>query len=247
MQDGASTEWLNTFFYKTGEFYILLKLLQNIEKMPENFQKTLKQFIGFWEDKKTIMQEPGIQDEWIITGSLQQDVEDRHGVVGRRTWLYGKNTGQTALILDYVFGGVFQEHYGLVGACFEGEIVFYPGVLKQRAVVKSQSRAISEEKPQFISLYENLQRHATTLSAFPWLTQYPFLLSKMSIVSVEKKWFLVDEKMKMIPLKIAREKALKMLVITGNQPFDVFGEWAENIFFPMTVWSNERVFPLNNA
>ncbi len=244
-EEGSGTEWLEKFWLKSGELYFLLKLLKNEEYMPEPFRKSVKHLIGFSEQKKDLLPLKGVTDIWIILGSIQQDVEDRHKLTLRKIWLYGKKSRETALITDFAFNGIFTEQYGPAGSCFEGEIVFYPGVVKQRALVKTQIRTIEEVHPVFKGFAENFRLHAENISIFPWIKQFPFLLSEMKIGFSENRWFFTDDKMNAIPLQVSREKAMDILVLTGNQPFDVFGEWSDNLFVPLTIFTKQRIFPLN--
>ncbi|MBX7242174.1 MAG: SWIM zinc finger domain-containing protein [Bacteroidia bacterium] len=243
--DGEGTEWLQKFLLKSGELYFLFKLLKNIEAAQEPFRKSVKQLIGFYEQRKDVLPLPAIKDIWMIMGSIQEEVEDKHNLLIRKIWLYGKKTGERALITDFAFNGVFTEQYGPTGSCFEGEIVYYPGIVRQRALVKTQIRTIEKVSPVFMGFEENFRRHAQEISAFPWLKQFPFLLSEMKIGNSGKQWFLTDSQMKAIPMKISREKAMYILVLTGNQSFNVFGEWLDNQFLPLTIFTHESIFPVN--
>lgn len=243
---GENTEWTEKFLLKAGELYFTFKLLKSIEKLPKDFVKSFYQFIGFNENKRELLSEKGITDNWIILGSVFEEVEDRHNLIARRIWLYGKQAGITALILDFGFGGNFTEQYGPTGSCFQGEVVFYPGILRQRALVKTQTRTPKPFFPLFKNTEDNLQQMASQLSVFPWFRQFPFLLSDMVLVSHNKKWFLADKSMKIIPIKASQNKVLHILALSGNEPFHVFGEWHESFFSILTIFTKDRISPLNH-
>ena len=56
----------------------------------------------------------------------------------QRTWLWGKQTQQKALILNFAHGSQPLDTSLVPGSCINAELVFFESAYPLRAIVKSQ-------------------------------------------------------------------------------------------------------------
>lgn len=245
--DVSNSDWIPQFLKKLGTFYLLLKMIKNVDKFPQPLQDSiLYEGAGFLLKKEDIVDEHSIvTGKWVVLGVKKEEHPNKPGLFRRFTWLYGIESHTYPMIMDFSFGGVFPENYGAIGSTFSGEIVMYPGVTQTRALVKSFLRTNETHKPHFFTFEENLQRYAQLISLFPWIRQYLFPLKGVKLIRENQTWMIQDDNKRAIPIPISQENALKMLAVTGSNSFQLVAEWDNQKLKPMTVWLENEVFPLS--
>lgn len=247
LENHASEDYLARFQKKLGEFYLLLKTLERAERFSPEFQQSLMyESAGFVISKNELMETgaESMQGKWLIVGQRKEDNPDRPNVVMRHTFLYGLDSHTTHYIMDSSFGGNFEEHFGVVGAVFEGELMLFPGITRQRVAVKSYQRTELNVLPEFTDTESNLNRYAAILGEFPWLRQFVFLLKDMRLLPVENKWYLMDGQNKLLPLHISPTQAHHLLAIGGGNPMQISGVWKQNALTPLAAWLEGQVYPV---
>ncbi len=222
-----------------AEWYLFAKGFQNIEKHSFEWQQELLVQAGATVQKKVILDQEGIQDQWLIIAQAEKLEENLRT---RRTWLLGKTTRKTILLLDFVFGANtdFEEQWQ-VGSAIQATIVFYPGAYPQRALVKNFEPASSFVPSGFQSWEDFATSYAAALSQNPWIKPYPVLIEHIIPLKKGKQLLLVDKTGKQLPAKTSENNSWKLLAISGGRPIQLFGEWDNQLIEPLSVLLADRI------
>jgi len=113
--------WQQRCLNQIGHIYLLLKAFQKLETWPEDFQEELKSLAGINIRKELLEAKTGISDTWEVVGKRSES-QDRLEM--QRTWLWGHQSKQFALLLDFSFGGSRFAYNYLPGRALVGEIVY---------------------------------------------------------------------------------------------------------------------------
>ena len=120
------------------EEYALLRLLavayRRQEELPAPLRETVRSRIGFSRRQADVLAHgQPVRDHWLVLA--RRDLEqDRIRV--RRTWLQGRKTGRPALVLGFAAAGQALDDTLAVGTEADADLVFYPGAVPLRAVVR---------------------------------------------------------------------------------------------------------------
>ncbi len=235
-QDDAHERLLS----EIGELYLFAKAFEKLDTLPTDLQQEILITAGATIKKETVLKQESITDRWLVIGQTEGSEDN---IRFRRTWLQGIGTHETALLLDFAWR--FNEFEGakwLIGSLLQAEIVFYPGALRQRALVKDF--AIIYE-PIALSGYADwevfLRQYADALAQNPWLLQFPGLIDQVTPVLQNEQLLLLDPHHNWLPTTIEDDRHWKIIALSGGHPIQLFGEWDGRIFTPLTALSDERV------
>ncbi|MDF3150266.1 SWIM zinc finger family protein, partial [Streptomyces sp. T21Q-yed] len=101
------------------------------ERLPDGLADTVRSRIGL----PASVDGPPVRDRWLVLA--QYDTADTK-LTTRRIWLYGADSGRTALLLSYGAAGRAPELALPVGLTLEAEVSWYPGAGQLRAALGEQ-------------------------------------------------------------------------------------------------------------
>ncbi len=230
----AGEGWQERSLSQIGHIYLLLKAFQKLEQWPEDFQDELKSLAGIHVKKDQLEAKSGISDVWEVVGKRTES-QDRLEM--QRLWLWGHHSRQFALLIDFSFGGGSFSYNYMPGTALAGEIVFYPGILPERAHVKLPVKVQAGEGVLIPgkSFSDFLNVYANALSINPFLSTYPAWLSGVSVFSEAENIILLSDGGKKIPLHPAFQRSWELLAVSGGQPLSIFGEWLANRLLPLGI------------
>ncbi len=239
----ALPDWPSRLAQEIGELYLFLKAMQNFERMPNLLQEDLLTLAGVNRRKEEVLKEgQTVTDQWWVMGQSEGEEENLRF---RRIWLRGKQTGRYALLLDYAWGR--QEFAGewLFQQAYDGQLVFYPAVYPQRALVKSiqfSENATPKQAPwrSHTTISAMLEEYASALGTLPWLPQFPTILLKMLPVRQKDQWYALDSTGKMLPLE-GDETGWTLRSFGAGNPIALFGEWDGRQFTALSAGYAGRV------
>ena len=225
----AHADWPARLLGRLGELYLLVRAFQNLPGLDSAARLDILQQVGVALKKETLLATIApVADEWLVLGQFCWE-EDR--LLARRSWLLGRRTGQRALVLEFAFSGLPFATALQPGACYQGEVVFYPGRLPLRAApvglaYLGQLPANSVIAGQRID--QLLDSYATALACQPWLRQWPATLAGVVLVPLPDGGWLLRHPAEAaaLPLQFASEDApWQVLAESGGEPIRLFGEW----------------------
>jgi hypothetical protein len=238
----TGNDWVERMLDYAGRLFLLVESYKRLETLPQAVQADVRAIIGWSQKQEEITTQAGLRDEWLVVYS-DMEIEDR--LRTRRAMLIGRNTQQTALLLDFAFGKATFETFYAVGTHMDAEVVFYPSAYPLRAVIKQRHRVLSDpiniEDFRASTIDEALREYAHALSVNPWIERLPVALREVVPYREDERWSLRSGQ---TTLPIAKEFALRanpwwLLALSGGHPIWMFGDWNGYEFLPLGGWSSE--------
>lgn len=235
--------WHEKLLAEIAELYLLARSLQRIDQLPEDLRREVLTVSGLNIKKESVLEEKGLQDHWLAIG-ITEGADDN--LRYRRTWLLGEKTGQTALLLDFAWGGGSFEREWKLGMSLQAELTYYPGAYPLRALIRREEtpRASFEIPEGYPDLETFADAYATAVSANPWLLSFPGLLSNIQPVLQDDTLLLIDQTRKQLPAFSPDSSIWQLLALSTGQALTVFGEWDGRLFRIMSAVANNRLIGL---
>ena len=228
-------DWPAVVLCRMGELQLLAEAFSRLEALSPAQQADVRGALGYLPDKDTVLAgEDGVTDHWSVIGVSVAE-EDR--LWRRRVWLYGRNSGRTALLLDFSHGTRSFEPVFLPGDEVRMTLFFYPGASPLRAV--AADGPVSEPAPAPLpcfTLEEALSDMAGRVATNPWQTPLPLFFSGARLGRTEEGWRLFCEGGRFVPLHLDDADAWKILAVSGGRPLVVCGEWDGVSLLPAGVF-----------
>jgi hypothetical protein len=233
------TNWHELFFAELGDLYLIVRGFRQLDQLPDGMQQELFNTLGVNINKKELLALEGVQDEWWVLAQ-RQGVEDK--LRFQRLWLYGKNTNQFALLLEYAWQDNPFEYSLQSGQVVAGELVFYPANFRQRATFKTFQNLPNYNSIKKLRAYPKItlffDDYARAIAKNPWLIVFPVALENVIPQYHEEQLILIDQSLQYIPAKVLNETAVwQLIAISGGHPIAVFGEWEKGNLTILSVYS----------
>ncbi|MEU0161343.1 SWIM zinc finger family protein [Streptomyces sp. NPDC006261] len=210
------------------------------ERLPDPLAATVRTRVGL----PLSAEGPAVRDRWLVLA--QYDTPDGR-LTTRRIWLYGRETGRTALLLSFGAMGRAPELALPVGVTIDAELTPYPGG-GLRAELGRQfttpgavpGTPVPGSPPPGGSTAAALAAYGEALRGDPWLDAWPVTLRDVIPVPSQGGWQLADaEGASALPLSsaaLSRPGSWKLVALSGGGPVTVFGELGHRGFDPFAAW-----------
>lgn len=205
------------------------------ERLPDGLAATVRSRVGL----PASADGPPVRDRWLVLA--QYDTADAR-LTTRRIWLYGAESGRTALLLSYGAAGRAPELTLPMGLAFEAEVSSYPGAGQVRASLDRRFTAPEPAaiRPPGVTPAEAATRYGEALRDDPWLDSVPVTLSGVVPAPDGDSWQLSDADGDMaLPLPVSprsRPGLWRLVALSGGAPVTVFGECGHQGFTPLAAW-----------
>ena len=227
--------WQERLLAQLGKVYLLVEGFKRLEKLSPEVQADIRTQIGWTQTKEELSKKQGVKDSWLILG---QSIEEEDRLRAQRFWLWGKQTQQKALILNFAHGSQPLDTSLVPGTCIDAELAFFESAYPLRAIVKNRDGIPTplDTIPGSKTISEIMQTCAQAIAHNPWIEQFPVALH--SVIPHQKNgiWFLYDAHKHPLPIKPKSHKNWQILALSGGYPLDIFGEWDGEYFSPLSVW-----------
>ena len=205
------------------------------ERLPDGLAATVRSRVGLTGSPDG----PPVRDRWLVLA--QYDTSDGH-LTTRRIWLYGTDSGRTALLLSYGAAGRAPELALPVGLAVEAELSAYPGAGQLRAALGEQFAPPSPAgiRPPGVGPAQAAVRYGAALRDDPWLDSVPVTLDRVVPTPDGDSWQLADSDgdlaLPLTPSARTRPGLWRLVSLSGGSPVTVFGECGHRGFTPLTAW-----------
>ncbi|MGD1911650.1 MAG: SWIM zinc finger family protein [Rivularia sp. (in: cyanobacteria)] len=235
----SGAQWQERLLSKLGHLYLLVEAFKRLETLPIGVQADIRTQIGFSQNQQELSTQQGVEDSWLILGQSLVE-EDRLKV--QRNWLWGKETQQKALILNFAHGSQPLDTSFIPGSYINGELVFFESAYPLRAIFKNRQDTVNrvDIMPGYSHISDMIQQYSQALAKNPWIEEFPVALCKVIPIEKKDKWFVRDEEKRLLPLKSSFRNNWLLLALSGGYSLDIFGEWDGEYFLPLSVWVENR-------
>ena len=237
--NGAGADWQEEMLHRLAGLHLLVEGYKRLDTLPPERASDVRTLIGWNVDQSELLQSGApVRDCWLSLSYVEEVGED--GLRSGKTWLWGRDTNRAALVIQFGFGGAAVGSAAAVGTSFEGELVFFPGSLGLRALVKEKLGP--PEPPAFaprgLSAPQVLAEWARALAAFPWLESWPCVVASVVPARIgEQMWAVGDEGSLSLDTRRIDEWAL--LAASGGREIGLFGLWNGRALEPLAALQEE--------
>jgi hypothetical protein len=237
----ATPDWPERMLVDVGRLTLLLEGYRRLDALDPDLQAEVRTMVGIAEAREDVLATAPVEDTWDVVGRRVM-LGERLSV--QRTWLRGQGTRRWALLLDFAVGEQAFERNLAPGACIRGNLCFYSGTVRFRALFADPpllcgtvSRLPGERVGRMLRAY------AESLGRNPWLERMPAALSNVVPHRARgESWCAIDADGR--PLPVAGMTGWQLLSLSGGRPIDVFGEWDGFSFWPLSAVADGRLQPL---
>jgi hypothetical protein len=220
----SSPDWVGRLLAELGRMKLLLHAHNRLETLESSLASDVRQIIG-WNVTQAELDQTGeeVADAWVIVG---QWIDEDDRIRSQRSWVVGRKTGRSALILQFSAGGHPFADSIVAGTEQTGTLVFYPGAVRLRANFGHREgtvASIQNRLPGCDSIESFLASMAAAVSQMPWLNAFGGVLRGVTIVRDGESWLVRDSAGHALPLRGANH--WKALAISAGHPSDVAVEW----------------------
>lgn len=217
----STQAWQTEALSIIGRLNLLIQAWKNHSNLSEPWLATVKNLVGWSQstkDLKVNAEALALKDEWLVLGKELETIDD---IVIQREWLWGCNTGGSALILN--FGTRFNALTNslLPASVIEAEVAYFPAIVPQRGIIRIQKNInnILNTQPAKLSDLKALKsEHNKNLKANPWTNNNCYLVDKIQLLQIRDQWQASDKDHNHIPLDLDDKTIMKWLLYSGNQP-----------------------------
>lgn len=228
--------WQSKFMDRLIRLYTVAEGYKNLSTINETLQHDVLREIGFTTSQEELKKQDGTKDTWLVLGK-NVDIEGQLTI--EENWLYGIESGQYALILQFYARGQSSQVFIMPGTYIVAELVFFTSVIPYRAIIKGQAvpgAGLSFENKGAenwgqIAMYETLMN-----SKLPFHNEVPGIIKKVTPVKFQEEWWLQDQLGHLCMLNTEFKDFWKLLAISGGKPLDMAVIGKENHYMPIGVW-----------
>lgn len=241
----SGDDWASRTLALLGRLQLLLRAFERLEALPAPLQLDVRSALGWNPADEDWAAGELVRDDWQVLG---QRLEDDGQVRAQRTWLWGAQTGRSALSWSFAHLNQPLDVSLVPGSAFAGEMVFLPGAVPRRARVgeRAEAKALSAVTGGS-DIAAALSAAARALAGNPWTTLEPWLLRSVVPVQVGGQWLLRDAAGQGVPLALKFGGLWTLVALTGGRPVEVFGEWDGEAFEPLSAWAEGEFVPLEGG
>lgn len=230
--------WQTEFMDQLVRLYLVISGYKNLATVDSIQQQDIRNSIGFTQNQEEIKEQPGITDNWLV---LSKQVVEEDNLTTERNWLYGINSKQYALVLQFVFRGQGAQLALTPGLFIQAELVFFPSGIPMRALIKQQINSAAVEMTGGFTGWQQVAENETgTRSIQPVHGERPFIIQRLKPVQYDGRWWLQDEEQHIMPIKESFPNIWKLLTLSGGEALDMAVIGKEKVFEPLGVWYNKE-------
>jgi hypothetical protein len=229
--------WQTNFLDALLNIYLITKGYKNKDSLELLVMQDVRSWIGFTVNQDELKEKQGVKDVWLVAG---KQVSDDDNLTVEKNWLYGINTNQYALVLQFIIRGQGAGMLLSPGMCIDAELVYFPSISPLRALIKQQVITDTKLPQQLFESWKEVAEVETTIcSQLPIRNERPYAIRELLPVYHNKRWWLKDKNDDLIPVREDSAKVWKLLALSGGAPMDMVILGRENNYQPIGVWHHQ--------
>ena len=220
---GSSRDWPRRLLAELGRLKLVAHAYGRLDKLDPPLQSDLRQAIGWTIGQDELQgQAERVRDDWLIYG---QWIDDEDRVQAQRSWMVGRQSGRTALVLQFAPGAAPFAETIVAGMVQSGTLAFFPGAARQRAKFLQRTgnlQPIAGRVPGSPAVEHYLATVAEAMARQPLLPAFGCVLHDVTLLPGDA-WHVRDGEGRGLPL--LGKPPWKLLAISGGHAIDLAGEW----------------------
>ena len=233
---GQHPRWQEDLLEELAVLHLLAVAAQHTSTLEPQLSDGVHAATGLNVAKDEVLAGVPTTTHWLVVGESRTR-EDR--ITVQRTWLCSAQIPTTwAMVLAFgAFGNeVVTEHP--VGGSFHGDVHWYPGGLRLRALVGHLNDVAGTAPPPPTSTIGEALHHAGwAIAQEPWLERYPMCVLGAPRTIGAGRWTLADHTGS-LRLDPGFAHLSELVSICGGRAAAIMGEHSTEGFLPLTVWSH---------
>jgi hypothetical protein len=225
--------WEERLVAQVGKLALVAQAYRRLATLPAPLQADVRQYVGFTVSEDQVQAHGDlVRDTWDVLGRRREPQPGPQKLVMHRTWLQGRATGRSALVMAFQVGASPDPTAAFVpGAALEAELAFYPSAWPQRALANAPAQVPGRE-PMGGPIATLLETFTDALAVQPWLDRVPAVLA--DVVLVPGPWHALDPAGNALPL--VGPAPWGLLAEAGGRPFTLTAEWDGHALRPLGAW-----------
>lgn len=246
---GSGAGWPVRLLEESALLHLLDVGWLGIDRLPAPLATTVRTRVGL----PSPADGPPVKDHWLVLA--QYDTSDGK-ITTRRIWLYGRESGRTALVLGFGAAGRSPQPALPVGLAIEAVLTPHAGAGQLRADLSEEVGIPSPggTPPPGGTTTAAVEAYGSALREDPWLESWPVTLTDVipvpdGDVGNGEGWQLADadgeSALPIAPASLARPGLWQLVALSGDGPVTVFGECGHRGFVPLAAWSAHSPAPVS--
>lgn len=233
-QAASGDGWQDRLVEAAGRLHLLVEANKRLATLSAETQADVRLLVGWPQSQDELLAKTGERDVWHVLGQTVE-LEDR--LRAQKTYLVGAKTRRSAMVLQFAHAAQPFATAFAPGTKFDAEIVFYPGAVPLRGLIKQRhaSPEPSADVPGEPAIAAVLAAYAGALAANPWVEEFPVALSAAVPVRRDDRWALADADGDAVPVHPSFPRGWHMAALSGGHPIGVFGTWDGHWFRPLSA------------
>src|SRR5688572_22006751 len=168
----GSDDWATRLLAELARAYLAVSAWRRRDALPDNALADLRVVLGWARRVDEVLERAErVTDRWMVVGLGQ---EDDGRLQSQRTWLYGRETGRVAVVLDFAAAGASLAVAEVLGSVVEAEVALYPGADPRRALFTGERSVVgTADGLPVTDVAAALDQAATWLAANPFGDRFP--------------------------------------------------------------------------
>ena len=234
-------DWAAYLLAQLGRWYLAVRAWRRRAELSPASMGDLRAVLGWSRRSEEVLAGERARDRWWVVG-LSQEEDER--LLSQRTWLYGEDSGEVAVLLDFAAAGGALRVPHVLGSVLDVELALYPGSAPRRALLAGEPTVTTGDGfPAPRTVLGALDLAAGWRAANPWLSRIPMSLGAVTVVPGDDGAVLVDVDDTAIALAPDTD-VWPLLAMSGGHPVDLFGEWYDGRLHPCSLASDGRLVSL---
>lgn len=214
-----------------GRLHLVLSAWRRREELSPEWQAEIDGQVGWTADQEELREKTGLRAVWLAAA---QTSSEENGVVTRATYLFSQD-GKFAQVLEFSHSSQAAAASLALGRSFEGELVYFPGVQPERALLKTPPVDTPRLPLPFLGTCADLLgTYAARLASNPWRDEMTALV-RLVPGTDGTSWWLGDASGEAIPITNDFRSGWELLACSGGRPLGLCGVWNGFAFRPLSV------------
>ncbi|QWC84449.1 SWIM zinc finger domain-containing protein [Nocardioidaceae bacterium] len=216
------SDWADLLLPAVGRWWAATQVWQRRTRLSPAQMGDLRAVLGWSYATAEVLAADAVEDDWVVLGVHHTD-DGR--VREQRTWMWGEQTHETVVVLDFAGGSQPMREARPVGSLVQGRVARYPGSTLRRAVFAEAPLSLGRRTalPRPGSVSDLLDRAAQARERNPFVERVPGTLAYAGLEVSHDRLHVVDEAGDALVVE-GDAAAWAWIARSGGAPGPVFGE-----------------------